>query len=380
MKREVDLGDRKITIVGTAHVSEESRKEVRETIENEEPDRVFVELDEDRLSSLRGDSRWKDLDIIEAIRNGKGYMLFLNVMLSIYQRSLGLEEDLEPGQELLEAVDVSEELKIEYSLVDRNINDTLKRVREELGFWSKMKLFSSLLAYPFAPQEEFDVEELKEQDIISAMVKELEDEFPALKKVFLDERNEYMAEKILEEDFENGVAVVGAAHVEGLIEDLENNAEYNEEPGKDHISWFKVINYALPVAIIGMLGYSFLYMDFETGAMALTTWVLLNGILSMIGAIIAKANPITWIASFFAAPLTSLYPVIGAGFVAAYVEGRLHPPSVEEMENITELNSYSQLWENQIGRILLTFVFVSIGSALATFLSAGLIFSIIAWI
>lgn len=380
MKREVDLGDRKVTIVGTAHISEESRREVRETIENEDPDHVFVELDEDRLSSLQGDSRWKDIDIIEAIKSGKGYMLMLNLLLSIYQRNMGLEEDAVPGQELLEAVDVSEENKIKYSLVDRNINDTLQRLRDELGLWDKLKLFSSLAAYPFMPEEEIDIEELKEQDIISAMVKELETEFPSMKKVFLDERNEYMAEKILEQDFQNGVAVVGAAHVEGLAEDLKNNATYEEAIREKGLPWLKIINYAIPVVILGMLGYSFLYVDFETGATALSTWILLNGILSMTGAIIAKAHPLTWITALISAPITSLSPVIGAGFVAAYVEGRFYPPSVEDMETIAEVTSYKQLWENQMGRILLTFILVSLGSALATFISAGIIFSLLAWI
>ena len=380
MKETVDLGNRKLTIVGTAHISEESKKEVNETIEEEDPDHVFVELDEDRLSSLEGDSRWKEIDVVEAIRNGKGYMLFFNLILSIYQKSMGLEEDAMPGQELLEAVKVSREKKIEYSLVDRNINDTLQRLRDELGLWDKLKLFSSLAAYPFMPEEEFDIEELKEQDMISALVKEMEEEFPAMTEIFLDERNEYMAEKILEKDFQDGVAVVGAAHVEGLVEDLKNNAEYKESIQKKGFPWLKIVNYGLPVAIIGMLGYSFIYADVETGTQALSTWILLNGFMSMIGAMMAKTHFITWITSFLAAPLTSLTPVIGAGFVAAYVEGRLYPPSVEDMENITEISSYKELWDNQLGRIILAFVMVSLGSAIATFLGAGIIAYLLALI
>lgn len=380
MKREVDLGDRKVTIIGTAHISEESRNEVRQFIEEEKPDQVFVELDEDRLSSLKGDSRWKDIDVVEAIKEGKGYMLFLNLLLSIYQRNMGLEENIIPGEELLEAVDVAEENRIEYSLVDRNINDTLQRLRDELTIRDKLKLMTSLAAYPFLPEDEFDVEDLKEQDMITAMVAELEEDFPHMKKIFLDERNSYMAEKILEEDFEHGVAVVGAAHMEGLAEDLENQAEYNEEVKEKGLPWMKIANYAIPAAIISLISYAYISGGFERAGTALAIWILLNGLFSMIGAIAAKAHPLTWITSFIAAPLTSLSPVIGAGFVAAYIEAKLRPPSVEDMETIAEITDYKQLWDNQLGRIILTFILVSMGSALATFLSAGIIFTLLTWL
>ena len=130
METQVDLQDRKLTIVGTAHVSEESKEEVRKKIESESPDRVFVELDENRYKSLSSDSGWKEMNLVAAIRQGQGFTLFLKLFLSIYQRRMGLEQGVEPGDELLEALKASEENGIEYSLVDRDINETFSMALE----------------------------------------------------------------------------------------------------------------------------------------------------------------------------------------------------------------------------------------------------------
>lgn len=375
MRETVDLGDRKVTLVGTAHVSEQSKEEVIDTIEEIDPDHVAVELDQDRFESLKNESGWKDLDIAEAIKDGKGSLLFLNLMLSIYQRRIGLEQGVKPGQEMLEAVEKAEENGIEYSLIDRDISETFERIREELGFWEKMNLVASL----FADEVDVDVEELKDEDMLGSIVKELEEEFPSIKQVFLDERNSYMVDKLLEQEFDHAVVVIGAAHLEGMVEELKGNKKtFEEEKALFKVPWMKVLKYGMPLAIILGIGYSFYQIGFATGVDATSFWILSNGILAMLGAIIARSHISTWIVSFVAAPLTSLDPALGAGMVASYFEGKFYPPKVEELESIAYLDNYRDLWGNQVGRVLLTLVFVTIGSASATFISAGYIASLIA--
>lgn len=374
MKQTVTLEDgRKVTVLGTAHVSEESKREVRETVEQDKPDLVGVELDQDRYESLKEDSGWKDLDISQAIREGKGFMLFLNLILSIFQRRLGIKEGMKPGMELLEAVNAAEENEIKYSLIDRNINETLSRAFSELTLWEKSKLFGSL----FMVEEDLEVEELKEQRLLDSIIEELEQSFPSLKRVFLDERNQYMADKILDEQFENALIVVGAAHVDGLIEELKKGEKYSVENRKKGFPWLKIFKYGIPIFILSMLGYSFYKIGFATGVQASISWILINGVLALLGAILARSHVLTWFISFVAAPLTSLDPALGAGMVASYAEGKFYPPKVEELESIAYIENYKDLWSNQVGRILLTFVFVSIGSATATFISAGYIASLI---
>lgn len=373
MRKEVDLGDRKVTIVGTAHISKESVDEVQETIEEVRPDLVGVELDESRYSSLKEESGWRDMDIVEAIRDGKGPLLLINLLLSIYQRRMGLEQGVKPGTELMAGIEKAEELGIEYKLLDREISETFSRMLSELTFWEKAKLAASI----FTAEEEIEVEDLKEDNMLNTLIKELEEEFPTIKRVFLDERNEYMAEKLLEEDFNHAVIVVGAAHAEGLKECLEEKKTYSEVEINSGFPWFKAFKYGMPAFILAGLGYSFWKIGLGAGVNATSFWILSNGILAMLGAIVARSSPITWAASFLSVPLTSLDPALGAGMVAAYVEGKVRPPTVGETESIAYINSYWDLWNNQVGRILLTFMFVTLGSAMATFLSAGYIASLV---
>lgn len=376
MRKTVNLGDRKVTIIGTAHVSSESVREVADSIDEIDPDFIGVELDEDRLDSLRNSEGWKDLDVKEAIREGKGGLLALNLLMSVYQRKIGLQQGVEPGSEMLEAVEIAEKEGIEYDTIDQDISVTLQNVREELGFFDKFKLLSSIAF----ERTDIEVEELKESDILSEIVEDLEEEFPGLKKAILDDRNRYMAEKIRERDFDHAVLFVGAAHVEGIAEELEQPSEPELDPEGLEVPWMKIAKYGLPAFIISMLAYSFFKIGFSTGVKATSFWILSNGLLAMLGAIMAKSKPLTWLTSFVSAPLTSLDPALGAGMVASYVEARFYPPTVEELESIVYTESYKELWGNQVGRILLTFVFVTIGSASATFLSAGYIASLIAMI
>ncbi len=372
MKRQVELDGRTVTILGTSHISRESQEEVTRLVKEAGPDLVAVELDETRLKSLRGEDDWRNLDVVEVLKEGKGFLLFLNVMLSIYQRKMGLEEEVTPGQEMLSALEAAEEQDIETALIDRDINETFRRALSELSFIEKLRLAASVIV----ASDEVEADELTDGDVVENLVLELEEEFPSLSRTFLEERNSYMAERLLEHDFDHAVLVVGAAHVEGLAEDLEQGNSY-EPFSQRRIPWFAIMKYGLPAFIILGLGYSFLKIGFSTGVEASAAWILINGVLAVIGAVAAGSHPVTWVVSFLAAPLTSLDPAIGAGMVAAYAQAKLRRPKVSDMEQFSRLESYTALRGNRVGVVLLTFVLVSLGSAAATFISAGYIASLI---
>jgi len=278
MKENLEINGKNITIVGTAHISQESRDEVRDTIETVRPDLVAVELDQSRFDSLRDDSGWKDLEISEAIREGKGNLLLLNLILSIYQRKLGLEEGMKPGAELMAAVDRAEEMDIEYALVDQDINKTLNRAISSLSILDKLRLVASMILP--SDEEEMDIESLKDGDMLGTLIQELEDEFPELKRVFLDERNFYMAEKLLEKEFDSAVVVVGAAHVEGLLEELKKEKRDFSAEEVNRLPWMKITNYGFTALVFLGLGFSF-YSSFAQGINNLGIWIGANSILAM---------------------------------------------------------------------------------------------------
>ncbi|MFB6182907.1 MAG: hypothetical protein ABEI78_02475, partial [Candidatus Nanohaloarchaea archaeon] len=177
---------------------------------------------------------------------------------------------------------------------------------------------------------------------------------------------------LLKSDFQKAVVVVGAAHLKGLKECLksENDFEEDYEVSKGS-TVFKILRYGIPIYILSALGYAFYKIGLGAGFKAVIFWVLINGVLASLGAVIARSSYLTWIVSFISAPLTSLDPALGAGMVSAYFEGKINPPTMSELEELPKTRNYLSLWDNQAGRILLTFIFVSIGSAIATFLGAG---------
>ncbi|HPB47592.1 MAG TPA: TraB domain-containing protein, partial [Exilispira sp.] len=72
-KRILKINDKEIILIGTAHVSDRSVKEVREAIEEYKPDSIAVELCQSRFDSLKDKNRWENLDIIKVIKQGQGF-------------------------------------------------------------------------------------------------------------------------------------------------------------------------------------------------------------------------------------------------------------------------------------------------------------------
>jgi len=363
VERKVALDGREIHIVGTSHVSEKSASKVEEVIEREKPNLVGVELDQIRYESLMGKDTWEDLDLAEAISEGKGFLLFMNIVLSIYQRQLGLEQ-VKPGSDMLAAIDAAEERNIDVAMVDRDINETLRRTREELSVVEKMKLLFSLVSF----SEEVEPEELEDEDLVREIVRELSEDFPSLSKTFLDERNEFMAEKLLENDFEKAVLVVGAAHVDGVAERLEDRHMAEIKPA-DRFPWDKVLKYGFPAVIIASISATFLLVGFEQAIEATKSFIIINGVTAFIGAVIARAHPLNVIGSTIAAPYTAVDPFLGAGMISGYLEAKLRPPKVKDMEELSELTRYRELYGNRAGKVILAFFFVTMASAAGTVIS-----------
>jgi len=362
--------------VGTAHVSRESADLVRRVIETERPDRVCIELDPQRYKALSEEQRFEELDLREVLRERQLATLMLNLVLASYQRQLGLKLGVMPGTELLEAARAAEEFGIPIALCDRDVRVTLQRAWRAVPWWRKLVLLSGLFATLFERQEvtEEDLRRLREEDVLSRLMQELGDVFPGLKRVLIDERDTYLAARILQADGDRLVAVVGAGHVAGIRAALESAGAAVEETDLAPLEeippaspvW-KAIGWAIPVAIISAL----IAIGIRQGAGAagenLVFWILANGVPSAAGALLALAHPATTAAAFAAAPVTSLTPVIGAGYVTAFVQTYYRPPLVRELREISsEIQRPINWWRNRLLRIFLVFVLTTLGSLLGT--------------
>jgi len=104
-------------------------------------------------------------------------------------------------------------------------------------------------------------------------------------------------------------------------------------------------------------------------------WVLANGIPAAGGALLALAHPFTIIGAFLSAPLTSLTPVIGAGYVTAFIQVMTSPPKVREFESAGEdIATFTGWWKNKLLRVFLVFLLTGFGSAIGTWVGGVEIF------
>ena len=367
--------------MGTAHISQESVERVRETIEREKPDVVCIELDAQRYESLSKPERFDSLDLKEIIRSRQLATLMMNMMLSAYQRNLGLTLGVKPGSELLEAAKVAEANEIPIALVDRDVRVTLRRAWQALGFWKKAMLVSSVFGGMFEQQElsEDDLRELRQEDVLSKLMAELGEAFPGAKRVLIDERDAYLAERIRQTEGDRVVAVVGAGHVSGMLDALAHD-ERADLPALEEVpagsGLWKWFGWGIPVVILGAI----LWIGLQQGAAAagenLLFWILANGVPASVGAVVALAHPLTIVSAFVAAPITSLTPVIGAGYVTAFVQSYFKPPLVKELHDVwDDLGSARGWWRNRLLKIFLVFVLTTLGSVVGTWVGGAEILS-----
>jgi pheromone shutdown-related protein TraB len=368
------LDGREFILLGTAHVSRESAELVRKVVAREKPDHVAVELDSQRYQALTERERWESLDIKEIIRKKQLTTLIVNLLLAAYQKRMGLKLGVMPGTELLEAVRAAEENGVPFTLADRDVRVTLRRAFRSMSLWRKSLLASALLASLFEDKEltEAQIQELLKRDVLSELMKGLGEAMPELKKTLIDERDVYLAHKIREAPGARVLAVVGAGHVEGIRKALFENreadlAELNRIPPAS-AAW-KWIGWSLPVAILAAIAFIGWTEGPAAAGDSALFWILASGIPCALGAVAALAHPLTILAAFVSAPITTLSPVLGAGYVTAFVQAFVRPPRVREFQTVAaDVTNLRRWWQNRLLRVFLAFLLPSLGA------SVGMIF------
>jgi len=375
-KHLLTFEDKEIILLGTAHVSEESADLVEKVIEEEGPDTVCVELCESRYQAMKQENRWKDTDLIKVIKEKKAFLLLSNLMLASFQKRIGKKLGIKPGEEMRRAVKAAETAGAGIHLADRDIRITLSRTWRLMGFWTKMKLLAQLVTSfgEVDTIEKADIEKMKEKDVLETLLAEIGDLLPELRHVLIDERDQYLAEKIRTAPGQKIVAVVGAGHVPGI------QAQWHEPvdlkaletlPPKGKI--FGFLKWAIPVLVVGLIILGFFLAGQDAGTHMIKWWVLANGVFAGLGAAVALAHPLTVLSAIVASPITALNPMIAAGWVAGLIEIFLRKPKVKDFERLPEdITSVKGFWKNKISRVLLIVVLTNMGSSLGAFVAIPL--------
>lgn len=370
----IHLNGKEVIIIGTAHISKESTELVEKAISEFRPTTVALELDENRLKNLLDKNNWESLNLLQVIRNKQLSTLIFSLILSNYQKKLGAETGVLPGSELLKGYTVAKELGIDTALIDRDAKITLKRAWRKTSFLKKTFLLSNILGGFFSNEKinEEKLTEIRKTDVLTGMIDEVGEQLPSIKEVLIDERDIYLGEKIRVINSNRLLAVVGAGHVAGISNYLNQGKmvdikEFEKiPPSSSLLTWFI---WSIPLIIVA----SFIYIGFSKGteilAQNLIYWVLVNGGFSALGATIGLCHPLTILTAFVAAPFTSLIPILGAGHLTTLVQAYFAPPTVKDLHNLSsDAQKFKNWWKNKGLKVFLAFLLPGFGAGIGNYL------------
>lgn len=364
--------DKEIIFVGTAHVSKASAEEVKECIERYHPDCVCIELDEDRYETLLHPNQWKNTDLVQVIRSNRAGYLLANIILSSYQRKMASKMEVSTGQEMLQGIESAKEIHAELALVDRKIQTTFTRIWRKHSFWQKCKLIVLLISAVFDDEEisEEDLEELKQSETLEAALSEVSKKFPVIADVLVHERDQVLAYKIKNAPGNKIVAILGAAHIPGVTKEIYQKQDIDELESVPPLSTFdKLKKWIIPILLI-VLVISTFSLDSEVGFAQIKSWILWNGSLSALGTLLVKGHILSVLTAFIMAPITSLNPLLAAGWFAGLMEAWIRKPKVADFEDISQdVTSLKGFFKNKVTHILLIVIAANLFSTLGTVIS-----------
>jgi len=371
-----------IILIGTAHISEESVLEVRKAIETYKPDIVAVELCQRRYDSISKKDKWENTPVTALIKSNNAYFMLAQTFLSSIQRKLGKEYGVEPGSEMIAAMQEAEKYHLKVALVDRDITVTLKRAWRMMGIREKFRVvwefLKAMIGYDEEELEELDLKELMKQDVLSQMMEEFSKIAPSAAMVLISERDQYIAQKIYEESKKGKVvAVVGAGHLNGIKKHLENqqldaNLQELEQIPKKRFNLVKAVEIAIPIIFFGVIAW----IIYSTGIDPwnkikdiFLIWFLVHGILSGVGVAIARGHPLSILTAFVAAPFTSLEPFFAPGWFAGLVEAKLRKPLVKDFQELSKIQTVRDFLKNKVIRLLMVVALGNLGSIIGTIIA-----------
>ncbi|MBA7533555.1 hypothetical protein ES705_25795 [subsurface metagenome] len=417
-----------IILVGTGHILERSVKEVEAVIDREEPDVVAVELCEDRYNALKGNVA--DFSIKDVIGGGNPFLILTHWLLAYVQRKMGAELGIEPGADMMAAIKKAEERGCEIALVDRPIQVTMQRFWKNMRFFEKLKMiFSIVFAITsigsmgkddtgkenkkltiggIGANKEIELDRITDDDVVTQLMEELREFSPGAATALLDERDAYIAGSLLEldqqtfkksltknasqqtsEKFDQTasgekrkiVAVVGAGHVAGiknllshpeLIPPKEELCSLPKRRVGINIKGVFAIGFIVAILII-LLSLIYSGRPLQDILMVLPYWIVINGVLSAAGVVIARGHPLSVLTAFCASPFTSLSPFLAAGWFAGLAEAHFRKPTVEDAKSMLDVNSVGELMRNKLFKIVLVAALANVGSALGFWIGGSVV-------
>ncbi|MBS0567233.1 MAG: TraB/GumN family protein [Proteobacteria bacterium] len=374
------------TLLGTAHVSRASVEAVRELIGSQDFDAIAVELCDTRYRALRDREAWRNLDLLQIIRQGKAGMVAANLALSAYQRRLAEQFGIEPGAEMKTAAELAEAQHKPVWLIDREVATTLKRAYRSVGFLARFGLLGGLVASLFERGDvaEEDIEKLKQGDMLQSAFSEFAEQSEPLFRSLIAERDGFMSARLREESakaqalgtmVKRVLVVIGAGHLAGMTDAIQTQ---QDDPTRCTESlnmlppaspWPRWIGFGVLAVIVAAIAYTFT-RGAHFGVEAIKVWVLFTGGFAALGALLGGGHILSALTAFVVGPLKPFRPFVPVGAVAAAVEMSLRRPRVADFESLRDdVIDWRGWWKNRVSRTLLVFLLSNFGMILGEYLA-----------
>lgn len=373
--KRIKYKEKEIILIATAHVSMDSVELVRRVIEEEQPDSVCIELDERRYENIRNPKAWEETDIIKVIKTKRVGFMLANLALSSYQKKMAKKLNTTVGGEMLQGMRSAEECNAGLVLADRDIQTTFLRIYRKLNFIEKSKLVVSLF-FTFDEEDEeigeAKLQEMLKQDMLESMLAEIYSQFPKIGDILIHERDQYLSHKIKTAPGKKIVAVLGGAHVPGVMKEINHEIdmeEINTVPKKK--PYTKALGWLIPALIMALFVYAFA-QGIQNGFQQLGIWVLWNGGMSALFTLLAFGHPLSVITSFAVAPVSSLHPLFAVGWFSGIVQATIKKPTVADLHEVqTDILSVKGFFRNRLLKILLVVIMANLGCTLGTFIAGA---------
>ena len=315
----------------------------------------------------------EDISVTRIIKENKVGLFLTSTLLGYFQSKIGADVDVAPGSEMIGAIEASQDLQIPIALIDREINTTLQRALNRMGFMEKAKFAYGLLASVLGfddEEEDIDIEELKNPENLDELMELFKDEAPSVYEVLVHERDAYLAGKIMQLPYDKVVAVVGAGHKPGIEryldnpETLPNLKELETISEKNGIPWIKIILAMIPILFVVIFFLAYFNGINITGNVY--EFIVISMIMGFIGSILSGSKIQSAIVGGLVAPLTIIHPLLAAGWFSGLTEAKFRKVRQSDIKNLAHIESLRDLWENNIFRILLVVIGTNLGVSIAT--------------
>ena len=343
--------------------------QLRSLISVERPDLVCLETDKERLQAVEDPDVWRNLDLSEVLRDRKGFFLLGYVYLTYYRKALGIAS-AEPGTEMYTAYRAAAELNVPVEFCDRGLRVTFQRAWEQAGGTDRIKMFL-IPAGMVLFRKKRESYNSNGQGIQQTMFEKLASRLPSVGRILLDERTEYTAEAVVNSRGGRILVLVESGRVREIaqaISEADENRRQNRLGELEDLSGKKgpirYIPYILALAVAAAATAGVLFTGGkERTAQLLWLWITANSVLSSAGAMAAGGHYLTILTSLVMAPVTSLFPFVGAGMFAGFMQYRTRKPRVLDFQNLRgDLGSVSGIRLNRLTRIIAVYLLANLGS------------------